>query len=83
VNVDRIDYFSEGKWKGAVNMVNPLGTKGQLAHAFAGILHEMWQGNQTFITPVQFRVSGSISHHCPAYILIEFTAFNNGTRLPI
>jgi ubiquitin carboxyl-terminal hydrolase 8 len=38
-------------------MLNPIGTKGQIAHAFAGILHDMWQGGQTYLTPVQFRVS--------------------------
>ncbi|EMD39329.1 hypothetical protein CERSUDRAFT_64183 [Gelatoporia subvermispora B] len=50
-------FFTEGRWKNAVNMVNPLGTKGALAHAFASILREMWQGENQCLTPVTFRRS--------------------------
>lgn len=46
----------DGRWRSAVNMVNPMGTKGNLAHAFADILHEMWQGELPYITPYTFRV---------------------------
>lgn len=38
-------------------MVNPLGTKGNLAQAFASILHEMWQAEMPYLTPVNFRRS--------------------------
>lgn len=38
-------------------MVNPMGTKGNLAHAFADILHEMWQCDLPYITPYTFRVT--------------------------
>jgi hypothetical protein len=37
-------------------MVNPMGTKGNLAHAFADILHEMWQGDLPYLSPYTFRV---------------------------
>jgi hypothetical protein len=37
-------------------MLNPLGTKGQLAAAFASILHDMWKQEQTFLVPTTFRV---------------------------
>lgn len=47
---------ADGRWRSAVNMVNPMGTKGNLAHAFADILHEMWQGELPYITPYTFRV---------------------------
>lgn len=47
---------AEGRWKTAVNLVNPLGTKGQLAHAFATLLHEMWHGDLPYRSPYQFRV---------------------------
>jgi ubiquitin carboxyl-terminal hydrolase 8 len=40
-----------------VNMVNPIGTKGHLAAAFAAILHDMWKQDQTYLVPTQFRVS--------------------------
>ncbi|KAA1470161.1 cysteine proteinase [Dentipellis sp. KUC8613] len=50
-------FFTDGRWKSAVNMVNPLGTKGNLAHAFASILHEMWHGEMPYISPYPFRRS--------------------------
>lgn len=37
-------------------MVNPLGTKGNLAQAFANILRDMWQGELQCLNPVTFRV---------------------------
>jgi ubiquitin carboxyl-terminal hydrolase 8 len=40
-------------------MLNPIGTKGQLANAFAGILQDMWRQDQTYLTPTSFRVSSS------------------------
>ncbi|KZW00043.1 UCH-domain-containing protein [Exidia glandulosa HHB12029] len=48
-------FFTEGRWKTAVNMMNPLGTKGQLANAFATLLHEMWHGDLPYRSPYQFR----------------------------
>lgn len=37
-------------------MVNPMGSKGQLALAFANILRDMWQGEMQCLTPLPFRV---------------------------
>lgn len=37
-------------------MVNPLGTKGHVAHAFAGILMDMWKQETAYLTPINFRV---------------------------
>lgn len=48
----------DGRWKNAVNMINPMGTKGQLASAFANILRDMWQGEMASLTPLPFRVRG-------------------------
>lgn len=42
-------------------MVNPLGTKGHLAHAFSGILHDLWHEEMPYITPFQFRVCVLVS----------------------
>lgn len=58
--------FLDGRWKSAVNMVNPLGTKGNLAQAFANILRDMWQGELQCLNPVTFRV-------CHSYILRSHT----------
>ncbi|TFY51303.1 hypothetical protein EVJ58_g10640 [Rhodofomes roseus] len=41
----------------AVNMMNPMGTKGNLAQAFANILRDMWQGESQCLMPVTFRRS--------------------------
>ena len=40
----------------AVNHVNPLGTKGQVAHAFSKLVRELWGMGQSFLTPTEFRV---------------------------
>ncbi|KAI0339681.1 cysteine proteinase [Trametopsis cervina] len=48
-------FFTDGRWKSAVNMVNPMGTKGQLAQAFANIIRDMWQGEMASLTPLPFR----------------------------
>lgn len=37
-------------------MLNPLGTKGKIAEAFASIVHEMWRGEHTYLSPGSFRV---------------------------
>ena len=46
----------DGRWKSAVNYLNPLGTKGNLVHAFSSILHDLWHGEMPYISPFQFRV---------------------------
>lgn len=37
-------------------MQNPLGTQGNVAHAFANIVYELWQGESPYLTPYGFRV---------------------------
>ncbi|PPQ98045.1 hypothetical protein CVT26_003040 [Gymnopilus dilepis] len=50
-------FFTEGRWRNAVNYTNPLGSKGKLASAFAKLLHEMWGGDLPYLTPIDFRKS--------------------------
>ncbi|KAI5123494.1 hypothetical protein M0805_008862 [Coniferiporia weirii] len=50
-------FFTDGRWKSAVNMLNPLGSKGQLTQAFALILHDLWHQESPIITPHTFRKS--------------------------
>lgn len=50
-------FFTDGRWKSAVNYLNPLGTKGNLVHAFSSILHDLWHGEMPYISPFQFRRS--------------------------
>ncbi|KAG7094165.1 hypothetical protein E1B28_007776 [Marasmius oreades] len=48
-------FFTEGRWKNAVNHVNSLGTKGRLTSAFAQIVHSMWGSELPYQTPTEFR----------------------------
>ncbi|KAJ3506378.1 hypothetical protein NLJ89_g6900 [Agrocybe chaxingu] len=50
-------FFTEGRWKSAVNYTNPLGSKGKLTGAFATLLHQMWGGDLPYLTPIDFRRS--------------------------
>jgi len=57
---------SEHRWKPAINMLNPLGSKGHLTHAFAKLLHEMWGQDLPYLTPHEFRVSSDVVVPFPA-----------------
>ncbi|WOO79490.1 Ubiquitin carboxyl-terminal hydrolase 4 [Vanrija pseudolonga] len=50
-------YFLDGRYKRDINVYNPLGTKGDLAHAFAELLGALWGENYTFLSPITFRKS--------------------------
>jgi len=50
-------FFTEGRWRSAVNMINPLGSKGVLTTSFAMILRDMWQQDLPSISPYGFRKS--------------------------
>lgn len=50
-------FFIDGRWRSAVNMLNPLGTKGKFTEAYARLLVDMWKSDQGALTPVPFRVS--------------------------
>ncbi|KAJ7724434.1 hypothetical protein B0H14DRAFT_3003928 [Mycena olivaceomarginata] len=44
----------DGRWKTAVNMVNPLGSKGLLSGVFAKLVYSMWSGDLLYIIPIDF-----------------------------
>ncbi|WVQ95581.1 hypothetical protein IAU59_002678 [Kwoniella sp. CBS 9459] len=48
-------FFLDGSFKRAINLFNPLGTKGNLANAFAELLKALWKEDYTFLSPVTFR----------------------------
>ncbi|KAL0574304.1 ubiquitin-specific protease doa4 [Marasmius crinis-equi] len=48
-------FFTEGRWKTAVNHVNPLGSKGRLTSSFAQLVHAMWGNELPYLTPTDFR----------------------------
>lgn len=48
-------FFIDGRWRNAVNMLNPLGTKGKLTEGYARLLVDMWQADMGALTPIPFR----------------------------
>lgn len=72
--MSRLHAGVDGRWGKAVNFVNPLGTKGNLARAFANIVKEMWQGEITTISPITFRVSPSF-----VFMMLLFVLIASGT----
>ncbi|KAF8315380.1 cysteine proteinase [Clavulina sp. PMI_390] len=50
-----VRFFKDGRWKTAVNMLNPLGSKGQIAQNFATMVSEMWRHEFTYLSPLTFR----------------------------
>ncbi|KAG9098317.1 ubiquitin-specific protease doa4 [Ceratobasidium sp. UAMH 11750] len=50
-------FFTDGRWQHEVNMLNPLGTRGELAGAFYHQLRDMWQAEMPYLTPIGFRKS--------------------------
>lgn len=55
-------------------MVNPMGTKGNLARAFADILHEMWQTDLPYCSPYIFRVRWHLLCVCVHRILTVYAS---------
>ncbi|KAJ9097437.1 hypothetical protein QFC19_006807 [Naganishia cerealis] len=58
-------FFRDGSFKRAINTVNPMGTKGDLAKAFATLISVLWNEQYTFLSPVTFRKS--ISTYAPSF----------------
>ncbi|KAJ7066422.1 ubiquitin carboxyl-terminal hydrolase 4 [Mycena amicta] len=48
-------FFATGRWRNAVNTVNPLGSKGLLSGSFAQLVYAMWSGELPYIIPLDFR----------------------------
>jgi ubiquitin carboxyl-terminal hydrolase 8 len=48
--------FKAPSWTSAINMTNPLGSKGNLAIAFSMVLRELGKPDNTYIVPKNFRV---------------------------
>jgi len=83
---DALSLFVDGRWKGAVNYMNPLGSKGKLAGAFAKLLHEMWGGDLPYLTPIDFRVGSRILFSPPAtnsFYLCLFAEIDMPTQISI
>lgn len=49
-------YFLEERHWAELNRDNPLGNHGEIAKAFADLLHTMWSGNHHSFPPRAFKV---------------------------
>ncbi|PKI85398.1 Doa4p [Malassezia vespertilionis] len=58
-------YMIEGRYKKAINLHNPLGTRGVLASAFAHLLQTMWSQQHASVSPHVFRQA--IGRFAPAF----------------
>lgn len=48
-------YFVRGEYKDELNYDNPLGMRGEIAKAFAGLLLQIWTGEYSAVAPRQFK----------------------------
>ena len=62
------DYFRENTYKKEINLVNPLGRKGEIAEAYADLINEMWSGQNGYTIPRNFKLN--LSRFAP-----QFTGF--------
>ncbi|CAF0837839.1 unnamed protein product [Brachionus calyciflorus] len=59
------DYFRNGDYKEEINLVNPLGCKGELAEAYADLINEMWSGKNSYTIPRNFKYN--LSRFAPQF----------------
>lgn len=50
-------YFVNDFYKNELNKENPLGMRGEIADAYAGLMHQMWSGKYSVISPRQFKTA--------------------------
>ena len=62
-------YFLNENYKHDLNKTNPLGMKGKLATVYGELIKKMWNGNNSSVSPTQFK-----------YILSQFAPQFNGYR---
>ncbi|KAJ3081686.1 ubiquitin-specific protease doa4, partial [Rhizoclosmatium hyalinum] len=48
-------YFLGGNYRKGINRSNPMGTKGVIVEEFSQIIKSMWGGQESIITPAQFK----------------------------
>ncbi|XP_068720343.1 ubiquitin carboxyl-terminal hydrolase 15-like isoform X3 [Montipora capricornis] len=50
------DFFISGNYKDELNCDNPLGMKGEIANAYAGLLNQIWGEHYSSVAPRQFKM---------------------------
>lgn len=58
-------FMLDGSYRRAINLQNPLGTRGVLAEAFAQLLRTLWSEQYRFVSPMAFREA--IARFAPAF----------------
>ncbi|KIR42515.1 ubiquitin carboxyl-terminal hydrolase 8 [Cryptococcus deuterogattii 99/473] len=59
-------FFLDGTFSRSINKENPLGTKGELAKAWAELLRVLWSEKYEFLSPMTFRKQ--ITHFAPQFL---------------
>jgi len=49
------EFLLHGGYERQLNVNNPLGSKGKLIRAFAGLIDEMWHGTRSVFSPSNFK----------------------------
>lgn len=49
------NYFLKNHYKNDINLSNPIGTKGVLARSYAALLKNIWYGENSVISPWNFK----------------------------
>lgn len=62
------DFFRSNAYKAEINLVNPLGRKGEIAESYADLVNEMWSGQNSYTIPRNFKLN--LSRFAP-----QFTGF--------
>lgn len=57
--------FAHGEFEKCINAENPLGTKGEVARAYAQLMADMWGGEYTAVAPTPFKAV--IDKHAPQF----------------
>ena len=48
-------YFLGNYYQKFINKDNPMGSKGEIVEKYSQLIHHIWQGNQEYISPIQFK----------------------------
>lgn len=54
--VSLTEYFLAGSYKDELNRDNPLGMRGEIANAYAGLLNQIWNEQYSSVAPRQFKM---------------------------
>ena len=48
-------YFIGNYYLNFINKENPIGSNGEIVEKYSQLIHHIWQGNQEYISPIQFK----------------------------